>query len=223
MNTLWLRICFLCLGLIPFAVDGSAQSRLSAMDETEVSVRAAAIASLNTFLNKIPQGREIEYGFTNRDAFERADLGTPVRIFTLDPDFLKNGMDQKNNYMIPLDEWRVPIIVDDEFCSLLTVAMVDNTLKTVELGGKMLAKEMMEFWKKDPIGRKGLLRLYQLRCDFMILDRNRSGVEQGEIYPLRSADSVFNDLNCGTSNPCSKSDLYPRIQKKFAEEQKKNR
>jgi hypothetical protein len=223
MNTLWLRISVLVLCLIQFVWGGFSQSRIVATDITEASVQSVAMASLEAFLNKIPAGHETEYGFRRREEFPRANLGTAIQVFTLHPDSMKNRIDPKRNYMIPLNEWRVPVMINGEFRTLLTVSMVNNTLKTVELGGEVLAKEMMTFQEKEPNSRTALLRLYQLHCDFLILDRNGLGMEHGEFYPLRSAHLIFDGLNCSPARPCLKGDMYPRFQSKYSEEQWQDR
>ena len=217
MNALWWRICLAFACFIPIASGGFAQSRI-ATDPTEASVQAVARTALDSFLDKIPPGRETDYGFRNRKEFKLAHVGTPVQVLTLHPDSMRNGIDPKRSYMIPLNEWRAPVIVEGEFRTLLTVSVVNNALKTVELGGERLAREMMEFWAKEPKGRKALLRLYQLRCDFLVLDRDGSGMEDGEFYPFRSAQLVFGDLGCSAANPCFKARMYKRITAKYAEE-----
>jgi len=223
MNTFSLRIILIVLGLAQLSCGAFAQSGILAPDATEASVQAAAMAGLEAFLNKIPLGREIEYGFGNREEFRRAKLGTAFQVFTLPPDSMRQGIDPKKSYMIPLNEWRVPVIVDGTFRTLVTVSIVNNALNTVELGGESLAKEMMDFWEKEPNGRRGLLRLYQLRCDFLVLDRDGLGVEYGEFYPLRSARLVFGSLDCSVAHPCFKADMYPKIQRKYTEEQWRDR
>jgi hypothetical protein len=217
MNALWWRICLAFACFTQFASGGFAQSRI-ATDPTEASVQAVARTALESFLNKIPPGREIDYGFRNRGEFELAIVGTPVRVLTLHPDSMRDGIDPKRSYMTPLNEWRVPVIIEGEFRTLLTVSIVNNALKAVELGGELLAREMMEFWENEPGGRKAMLRLYQLRCDFLVLDRDGSGMEYGEFYPFRSARLVFDGLRCSAANPCLKADMYKKIKSKYAEE-----
>jgi hypothetical protein len=219
MNALWSQICLVVLGFTQFASTGFPQIQTVTTDASEATVQAVAMRDLADFLNKIPPGRETMYGFKNREEFLQASLGTPVRLFTIPSDSMRNGIDAKKSHVIPQNEWRVPIIIDGEFRSLLTVSMVNNVLKTVELGGELLAKELMDFWKREPKGRKALLRLYHLRCDFLVYDRNGAGIENGEYYPFHSARLIFDNLKCDALTPCSKADIYPKIQKKFAEEQ----
>ena len=219
----WLRICLAFLSLAQLASAGFSQSNTIPTDANEASVQTAAMADLEAFLGKIPEGREIEYGFRNREEFRRAKLGTPVQVFTIHPESMREGIDPGRGYMVPLNEWRVPVIVEGEYRTLLTVAIVNNALKTVELGGELLAKEMMKLGEKEPNGRKAMLRLYRLRCDFLVIDRDGSGMEHGEFYPFRSARLTFEGLDCDGSHPCLKTDLYKRIQGKYAEEQSRDR
>jgi hypothetical protein len=217
MKIVWLRISLVIFCATQFIGGAFAQSRTVTTEANEPAVQTVAMTDLQPFLNKIPAGRETEYGFRNREEFLRASVETPVQVFTINPDSMRNGIDPKGNYLIPLYEWRVPVVVDGEFRSLITVSMVNNTLKTVELGGESLAKEMMIFWGNEHAGCQALLRLYQLQCDFWILDRYGLGLEHGEFYPFRSARLVFSGLSCSTAHPCFRAEIYPQIKRKFEE------
>jgi hypothetical protein len=176
------------------------------------SVRAIARSSLTAFLDKIPVGRESGYGFHNRDEFSRASPGIPLQVYTAKPDSAGEGTGDSSNHPIAVDEWRVPVLVGGELRTLLTVARVDSNLEAVELGGAALAREFGEFEKKYPGGRRALLRLYQLKCDFMMIDRTGAGLREGEYHPLRSARLVF---NAGTASPRSRRELFDEIHRLY--------
>lgn len=221
MDRIRLRFSLMIFCMSIFVWESFAQSRTG--DAADASVQGTAMAGLQAYLEKIPAGRERDYGFIDRDEFRRASVGTPIQVFTINPDSMQERIDPGRNYMLPLNEWRVPVVVNGEFRSLLTVSMVDKTLKIFELGGELMAKELVESFVSDPKSRKALLRLYHFQCDFLVLDRDGSGIENGEFRPLRSARLFFRDLSCSPAHPCFKADMYPRIQLKFAERQERER
>ena len=165
------------------------------------SVRIIARSSLAAFLAQIPLGHESRYGFLHRGEFARATLAVPLRVYTTYPDSLNGDNDTLSNRPVALNEWRVPVLVDGEFRSLITIALVDGVLKAVELGGTALAREFGEFDKKYPGARRSLFRLYLLKCDFIVLDRTGAGADEDEYHPLRSARLVF---NAGSPSPRSR-------------------
>ncbi len=207
------------LFLICFTVEASNDTA----QFSEKSVRSGAMSTLGSFLDKIPPSYESQYGFRNRAEFSRASIGTPVQVFTIHPDSIKNGIDLKRKYLIPLDEWRVPVLVDGEYRSLLTVSKVNSTLTAVELGGALLAKELEQFRKNHPGGRKVMLRLYQLQCDFMVLDREGTSIDEGEYYPLRSARLIFKSLRQDAAHRYSRKDVLPNIHQKYVEKLRSGR
>jgi hypothetical protein len=174
-----------------------------------------ASSALQTFLNKIPPGQEGKYGFRDRGEFLRATTATPVRLFTLHPDSIKNGITPGKNYLIPQEEWRVPVLVDGEYRALITVARTGGILKAVELGAAELAHELGVFEKNHPSQPKSILRLYQLQCDFLVLTHPGKTVAQGDVYPFKSAGFVFQGFDVKT--PQTIQHALPAIRQKYAE------
>jgi hypothetical protein len=176
------------------------------------SVREVARSSLSSFLDKIPVGLESRYGFQKRDEFGRAAPGTPLRVYTESRDSLNGGAGEFPDYPTALDEWRVPVLVDGELRSLLTVARTRDGLEAVDLGAAALAREFGEFDKKHPGGRRALLRIYRLKCDFIMMDRTGTGMSEGEYHPLRSARLVF---KADSPSPRSRKELFDEIHRLY--------
>ena len=145
-------------------------------------ISKAANAELSDYLNKIPVGQENMFGFTNRGEFSQAEIGDPYEVFTLSPEFFdtKNIIRNKT-YIVSTENWRVPIIVNNQHRALLTVSKVNNQWSVVKLGAKGLAEELDMFNKNHPsIHESKILRVFQLKGDFIVTSENI-------VYPLTSA------------------------------------
>lgn len=182
---------------------------------TDEEIIRTASSSLKSFLEKIPLGSEEQYGFANSTEINEATVGKPYRVYTIHPDSIKRGNPEGKGYMIPLDEWRLPVIVRDEYKALLTVTIVKNNLQVVDLGAKVLAREIRGFEKKHPQGQKMILRLFQLQCDFIILRPISKTLEQSEIYPLRSAGLMFQEFRNALDTPRMLKEILPKLHEKY--------
>ena len=60
---------------------------------------------------KIPVGMEEPFGFKNREEIENSNIGNPIRMF-----YWENGA------MVASNDYRVPILVNGNKASLLTVS-----------------------------------------------------------------------------------------------------
>jgi hypothetical protein len=151
-----------------------------------------ANSGYHQYLEKIPQGRESLYGFKNRDEFALAKIGKPYQIFLLKKEFFTDSITTNVNYIVPSDEWRVTVMVNNEYRALVTVAKMNGILKVVGIGAAGLASDLGVFEKQHPssIHYGRILRILQLDCEFLLIlpDPLQSGFQT---YFLRSADIAF--------------------------------
>jgi hypothetical protein len=184
----------LVLGVLFFVNQNSlAQSPLS--DEnglsTEQLVTKTAAQSLMTWLAKIPAGQERNYGFADRQEFEQAAVGQPVRMATIDPQSILAEANPDYKLVKEMKVWRVPVLVKGDYRALLTVARVEGSYHTVEIGAAGLAGELGHFAQagigKQANDRTYILRIFQLRSDFILVAPAEAELEDGEIYPMQSA------------------------------------
>jgi len=149
-------------------------------------ISKVANAELSDYLNKIPVGQENMFGFNNRGEFFQAEIGIPYEVFTLNTEFFdtKNIIRTKT-YIVSTENWRVPIIVNNQHRALLTVSKVNNQWSVVKIGAKGLAEELDMFNKNHPsIDESNILRVFQLKGDFILTSQNI-------IYPLTSAKQLL--------------------------------
>jgi hypothetical protein len=152
--------------------DAPAQARI-------VDVAADGAAG---WLAKIPWGSERGFGFDSRDELDRARVATPVRMATVS---------ERTGAIELMETWRVPVVVDGEARALLTVERRGGQSRVVDLGAAALALELDDMARRHRVEETGarlvLLRLFRERSDLVVIVPRGARVEDGAIYPLRSA------------------------------------
>lgn len=185
-------------------------------------VVAAAQAGVAQFLAKIPVGSEALYGFTDRSEFGSVGLGTPIAVLTIVPDSIKDGVEIGREYLVPVNEWRVPVTVNGEMRALLTVSKVEGNWTAVDFGAAGLAIELHRFMTVRAAEMSGrplqLLRLYQLHCDFAVVGDTAPAVTTAAIYPLRSAAMMLERNAQTVESVYSIEKLLPVIREDFRRE-----
>jgi len=173
---------FLCLFLV---------ASFPVFAETIDEAKLAAQEGLNFFLESIPVGFEKYYGFENREEFSWAILGEPYQMYTIHPDNLIYERPAYTNFIIPLEEWRFPVIYQGCMRTLLTVAKMNGEWKAVAIGGSGIASELDRLEKIYSFGgyrtKRALLRLYQIKADFIAICDDSQKLEDGMFFPLQSA------------------------------------
>lgn len=180
MKTLCTKLFSVTIALL-FVVPLFAQSEKEVMD--------AAISGYKAYLNMIPEGQTLGYGFNNKSEFDEVTLGKPVLMNTLDQRLLSdNTIQQAITYVKSTGEWRVPLTVKGEYRAFVSVAMMDGKLACVDFGAAALAKEIGKVLAEAPSGNYALLRLYGLNCDLLL---NTSSGATAECIPLQSASALM--------------------------------
>ena len=165
-------IIFLSLNVYPQTVDKSIIFQL-ADDE------------LYNYLNKIPLGQEKMFGFNDRGEFSKAEIGVPYEVYTLNPDFFNDDTISINkSYVVTTNNWRVPVVVDNQNRALLTISKYNNNWAVVKFGATGLANELEIFEVNHPsTSELKILRVFQITSDFILTSHNK-------LYPLSSADNI---------------------------------
>ena len=161
-------------------------------------VLAVANAGYKDCLEKIPNGQEVSWGFNNRDEFTIAKVGKPYQTVTLNKGFFNDTILSENNYLVFNDEWRVPIMVNGEYRTLLRVIRIKGKWEVTGLGANVLAKELGKFENEHPsVKQYGMiLRVYQMVSDFILLPIDNSSSIMN-IYPLASAKTALSEKENG--------------------------
>jgi hypothetical protein len=117
-------------------------------------VLKAAAGQIGHFTKDVPEGLLPDYGFSGRDELKRITFGAPVAVYTL-----------KDSAVVFTDTWRVPVMIGQEYRSLLTVVLEKGALKAVDFGAVELAQAIR---KNRTAKTTGMLRVYEIRKDFLM-------------------------------------------------------
>lgn len=121
--------------------------------------------SMSNLLDSIPDELLANYGINNRSELRKATIGNPIAVYTIVGDSI-----------IFTNIWRVPLIIDNDYKSLFTVFKDSkNEYIVVDFGAKLLAREISKIENKDYL--TGILRVYELRKDFLIFGNLQSDCE----------------------------------------------
>ncbi len=157
-------------------------------------VTDAAEKGYQAYLEKIPDGQESHYGFNNQEEFARVKTGKPYQIIILKKEFFTDPELTGEDCLQPLNEWRVPLMVDHENRAFLTVARIKGSYKAVGLGAAGLAREVGEFEKTHPSKNQygKILRVYKMTSDFVLLP-DEANPASPTLFPLKSAKNSLNE------------------------------
>lgn len=125
--------------------------KMSLSQENEIVVLEHAQKQLASFLEKIPNGMESEYGFNSRLEFKNAKLLNPINIILPSNDFYNNELIDtgKVNYF-STKHWNIPISVDDNICCFLQGHFTKNNFKVFTIGGNMIAQKFNTLYSRIP-------------------------------------------------------------------------
>ncbi|MEP7168531.1 MAG: hypothetical protein ABI855_04120 [Bacteroidota bacterium] len=190
-------------------------SSFTSSDETDKKVMMAAQENLSSSLSKIPVGKENQFGFTGTDEFSKCIIGKPYRLITLNNAFFTDEILTSKNYLLEQDEWRVPVMVNDQNRLLLTVTGQSDIYSVVDLGGMVLAKELQkkskDFKSSDT---RFILRIYPLSADFLVKAGSNS-LTNAEYIPLTSALMGIDGINSNAKPEYSLSEVLQLIKQEL--------
>lgn len=129
-------------------------------------ITKAAEARAMEFMNKIPQGEEKEYGFNDREEFANATLGEPIEVITL-PGEVAHGTNMGK--FVSTGEYRVPLEVNGEIRSFLTVSGANGEFKCVDFGAAQLAGQINAIGLSTGANNMKILRLYSMQIDYVVI------------------------------------------------------
>ena len=155
----------------------TAVSQTAAPSDKEI--RAAAERDCPAFLARIPEGAEAAYGFDSHDELEKAKLGRPFRVIAAQ---INPGTDRVET-LRPLDEWRVPVVVDGSARALLTVVLKNGKLRATDFGAAVLSRTLERLENSLAISDetpRSLVRAFALRQDFLSVGTT---AESARFYP----------------------------------------
>ena len=190
----------------------------------QAAVVEAAESGLTLMLKNIPHGFERRYGFANRDEFIAVTVGSPYQMYSIPPETFFGNAEITDDMFKSSEEWRFPVVYDGRIRALLTVAKINDKWQAVDIGAAQLASEIDMIEKSLPTkahsARRILLRLYQIRSDFLLIADSSANLVNGNYYPLKSAlqgNGSLKALN-STGTALSFQELSPSLKERFRNE-----
>jgi hypothetical protein len=178
--------------------------------DVEKKVLKAAKSGYREYLNKIPQGQERNFGFRSRTEFNKVTIGKPYRVVTLKNEFFTGKIDPARNYLAATDEFRIPLLVNNDYRVLITIVKMNGAWQVVNIGSSGMASELGILERKHPSpSRSGLIMcVYRASCDFFLSSPDNS-LANPTAYPFESAvlGLSIKDKNL----PLSVNQLLPQI------------
>jgi hypothetical protein len=111
---------------------------------------------------KIPTGREQDFGFNTLEEIQNSTVGEPIRMFYW-----------QDETMITSNMYRVPILVDGKMVALLTVS-ANEDMTSDDFGGAQLARNIQLISDEYQVKITGILRIHPLSIDFLIFDKENT-------------------------------------------------
>jgi hypothetical protein len=149
-------------------------------------VTRAAKSEFAKFFALIPQGRETQYGFAPGDNAASCTMGKPLQMLTLTKEFYEGGYQADKKNIEATHEWRVPVILNGDYKTMVTVAGDEQDAHIVDFGGAGLAKELRPMFARSTGDRFGMLRLYPSGASFFVAMGSGS-LADATYTPLASA------------------------------------
>jgi hypothetical protein len=166
---------------------------LKAQDKMS-DVIGAAKAGYAEYLQKIPSGREKEFGFKNRAEFKNVQVGKPYQVMTMLPEFYHGNLVSGKDYVKSTSEYRFPLTINKNYRVMLTVAKMNGSWTVVNIGSAEMARELEQLEKKFPSSREQgkILLVTGINGEFYL----SSNATKKEIaYPFASARLAMNWSN----------------------------
>ena len=140
------------------------------------------------FLNKIPNGMESEYGFQNREDFQKAKLLNPMNIIFPTSEYYENELvDSTKRNLYSSNNWKIPIEADNKVCCFLQGILNGNTFKVTSIGGNDVAQMFNNFRINNSNTDKihyDIILFPTIKKMYLIQNDNRLDNYQSEIIPM---------------------------------------
>lgn len=161
---------------------------------TDKLIMKIAEGQLDAIATRI-MGHEEDYGFATTDNLEKCTIGKPYRIITFNDEFYTTAQPIESiNYIDIKNEWRVPLILEDQYRSLLTVDGNPGNLTVSGIGDTALARQLQHASggssEEDAFY---ILRVPVLHADFFASEKENS-FSDAKFIPLASAIEAIPSL-----------------------------
>lgn len=164
----------------------------------DAAMRETAMKSLNEWKKFFKEEEVKKLGFDNRADFRVAELGTPIKLYTVNPDAMLGHDEEKefNEIVTETNYYVYPVRSQGINKALLWMYKKDNIWKTARIGSAKMARSLMEAegainQQRTERGLEGagppkLVRVYQLYLDFFFI----KDAQKEFIIPLQTVPNL---------------------------------
>jgi hypothetical protein len=167
---------------------------------------------LEKYLSMVRNGNVTHFGFNTVNDLGHIELGSPVQTFLFSRSFYEDSVLKNDDYIVPIGEYRIPLVVKDTIRSFLTVGKLHDQWKVVGIGGNILAGKLMQCMQKNKLDRKQrviLLSETATQSDYLISGYfEKTGVTA--YYPV--IGDINNDI---PDKKMTKEEILPLIHQKY--------
>jgi hypothetical protein len=164
---------------------------LKLLDKEDARMMDAVRPQLYEWLESLPNDTREMLGFSNRPDLTRPVLGLPYKRFHVDPDGTIRSMEY----------WRIPVLIDGEYCAVFDVKKENGKYEGYSLGSKDFAKDIASMETRvagryEVISKRSLIVDSRNSAGFAVFNTKLENIqnEKGvEIYPFPSATGAFFD------------------------------
>lgn len=130
---------------------------------------------LEKYINMLRNENVMHFGFNSINDLEHIELGSPIQTFMLSRSFYEDSVLKNDDYIVPMGEYKMPLIVNDTIRSFLTIGKLHNQWMVVGMGGSGLAKYLMQCIQKNNLDYKKKIKLLSetmTHSDYLIYFEN---------------------------------------------------
>jgi hypothetical protein len=175
--------------LLVFVLSTFCMTKLLAQEKQKMNdISQIAEKDFKVFLEKIPVGLEANYGFSNRNEFEKASVGKPISVFfPTDFFYISDLIDSsKVNYEVS-QIWEVPVLVNGNICCLLRMKVTDNNCAIIGIGGYLTAIEIDKLSKTIGLNKekdRSLLKFPDIESQYLVVYDNSISYRNSKCYRI---------------------------------------
>lgn len=151
-------------------------------DSVNLRIISCVESSKSSFLDNIPEGMLSNYGLNNKDEITKSSIGNPLKVYTI-----------LNDQLSFSNTWRVPLVVDKNYRALFSVIIDEKgEYKIVDFGATLLASIIFNESRLNDL--QGLLRVYEIKKDFFIYEKQNGEYEYEPIPEVNKAKYSLDEI-----------------------------
>jgi hypothetical protein len=161
-------------------------------------------SGLENYLNKIPDGKEIDFGFNSKEEFNKILFGNPLQIYTISEDL------SSDIYFSPTTIWKVPLIVDDSYRCFLDILLINGAYKVVGMGLNKLASDLDAYERHrhlKVINDRAIFIDYSLSAYFLVIKDASNNIN---FFPFRPM-TFFNSNEFSNKEKYSSNEIFEML------------